>query len=117
MPHGMCLLWNSRLIGLRIAADAGIAFACYFLAGGLIRLTCHRVFGNVLGRGVSFGLTALFIGCGTIQVLDIVTVWRAYYWLDVYCKVATAIIAAATASVFWPVAKHYLGGFFVHARR
>ena len=103
-------MWNSRLMALHIVADSAIALACYFIAGGIIRLTHRRIFGNVIGHATAWGAAALFVGCGSIQLFDIVTLWRSWYWVDAWLKIVTATVAAATALLFGPVARYYLRG-------
>lgn len=94
IPHGVCLLWSSRLIAMHIAADATVALAYFGIP--LILWRIRRAIESVLGRRLLlFG--AMFITlCGLTHVMEIIVVWWPLYELQGGVKLATAVVSMAT---------------------
>ncbi len=100
MPHGMCFLWNPRLLALNVVSDSATAIAYFSLPAMLMYYVRKR-------RSVPFGwlllMFALFIvACGTTHVLSVWTIWHPDYWLDGGAKAATAVVSVATAAAVFP---------------
>jgi PAS domain S-box-containing protein len=97
MPHGMCFLWNARVLALHVASDALIALAYFSIP--LILLVFVRRRGGLPFKPafVMFGI--FIVGCGTTHVLDIWTIWHPAYWLSGWLRALTAVVSLATAVV------------------
>ncbi|HEX4075368.1 MAG TPA: PAS domain S-box protein [Candidatus Acidoferrales bacterium] len=95
MPHGMCYLWNARLICLHVISDSLIAlsyFAIPFILLWFVRKRRNVPFGWM------FGLFGLFIvACGTTHVMEVWNLWHADYWLSGIIKAVTAAASVSTA--------------------
>lgn len=95
MPHGMCFLWNARLLALHVISDAAIALAYFSIP--LILVFFIRKRGDLPFPAV-FAMFGLFIvACGTNHLFDIWTIWHPTYWLSGILKAVTAIASLATA--------------------
>lgn len=95
MPHGMCYLWNSRLICLHVISDSLIALS--YFAIPVILLWFARKRRNV-PFGWMFGLFALFIvACGSTHLMEVWNLWHGDYWLSGAIKAITAVASISTA--------------------
>ncbi len=100
MPHGMCFLWNPRLLALNVVSDSATVLAYFSMPATLLYFVRKR-------RTVPFGwlllMFALFIvACGTSHALDVWTIWHPDYWIDGGAKAATAVASIATAAALFP---------------
>ena len=100
MPHGMCFLWNPRLLAVNVVSDSATVLAYFSMPAMLLYFVRKR-------RTVPFGwllsMFALFIGaCGTSHALDVWTIWHPDYWIDGGAKAATALASIATAAALFP---------------
>lgn len=98
LPHGFCYLWNTRLLALHLVADAVIWAAYMAISSTLlflvIRYRREIVFGWVF---VAFGV--FIVSCGFTHLMEIVVLWKPYYWLSGEVKALTAIASLLTACV------------------
>jgi len=95
MPHGMCYLWNPRVIWLNVASDALIALAYYSIPLTLLYFVRRR---RDLEFGWMFVCFAIFIiACGTTHLMEIVNVWHPVYWVTGVVKAITAAVSILTA--------------------
>jgi len=95
MPHGICYLWNGRLLALHVISDAVIALAYFSIP--IILLFFVRKRSDLPFPGV-FAMFGLFIvACGLTHVLEIWTIWHPAYWLSGSVKALTACVSFATA--------------------
>ena len=119
-PHGICLLWDPALVAMKVISDSMIAFAYFSIPLALWSFVNkqHRAISPVVVRIlVSF---VLFIClCGITHVLDVVTIWFPWYWLDAYVRVATAVASLLTAITLWPFLSliRFTGSGFTLERR
>lgn len=101
MPHGMCYLWEPKMLVLQIASDAITALAYFSIPLLLIYFLSKR-------RDIPFGGTIAMFGlfivaCGLTHVMSIYTIWHPAYWLDGGIKAFTAIVSLATAIMLVPI--------------
>jgi diguanylate cyclase (GGDEF)-like protein len=97
MPHGMCYLWDVRMLSLHVVSDAVIALAYFSIP--LILLFFARKRRDLPFPGI-FAMFGLFIvACGMTHVLDIWTIWHPTYWLAGGVKALTACVSIATAAL------------------
>lgn len=95
MPHGMCYLWNARLIYLHVISDSLIALSYFAIPVILIWFMRKR---RNLPFGWMFGLFGLFIvACGSTHLMEVWNLWHANYWLAGAIKAITAAASVPTA--------------------
>jgi PAS domain S-box-containing protein len=95
MPHGMCYLWNARLIYLHVVSDSLIALSYFTIPITLLWLVRKR---KSVPFGWMFGLFGLFIvACGSTHLMEVWNLWHADYWLSGVIKAITAAASVATA--------------------
>jgi signal transduction histidine kinase/CheY-like chemotaxis protein len=95
MPHGMCYLWNARLLALHVISDAIIALAYFSIPVILLFFVRKRRDLPFPGVFAMFGL--FIVACGMTHVLEIWTIWHPAYWLSGNVKAFTACVSLATA--------------------
>jgi len=95
MPHGMCYLWNARLIYLHVISDSLIALSYFAIPVILIWFVRQR---RNVPFGWMFGLFGVFIvACGSTHVMEVWTLWHPDYWLSGVIKAITAVASVSTA--------------------
>jgi len=101
MPHGMCYLWQERLLWLHVISDVAIAIA-YFSIPLALAFFVHQK--KQLEYKWVFILFTLFIlACGTTHILSVITIWNPIYWLSGFVKMITAGLSITTALLLWPL--------------
>ncbi len=95
MPHGMCYLWNTRLIYLHVISDSLIALSYFAIPVILFWFVRKR---RNVPFGWMFGLFGLFIvACGSTHLMEVWNLWHGDYWLSGVIKAITAAVSVATA--------------------
>ena len=95
MPHGHCYQWLPELVGLHVISNSIIAVAYFVIPIGLRYFVIKR---KDLAFKWMFILFSIFIAsCGTTHIMDIITIWHPYYWLDGVIRLITGIASIATA--------------------
>jgi hypothetical protein len=119
-PHGICLLWDPALVAMKVIADSMIAFAYFTIPLSL------WLFVDKQQKAISPVATRILVSfvlficlCGLTHVMDVVTIWFPWYWLDGYLRVATAIASIITAVTLWPFLSliRFTGAGFTLERR
>jgi diguanylate cyclase (GGDEF)-like protein/PAS domain S-box-containing protein len=102
LPHGFCYLWNKQLLAVHAGSDAVIGLSYMAISVVLVYLVYRyreeSVFPWIL---LAFGI--FIVACGFTHFMEIVVVWKPYYWLAGDIKLVTAIASAVTACAlpFW----------------
>ncbi len=108
MPHEFCYLQDPTLVGLHVTSDLliGLAYVSISLTLGYLvykaskGIPFHWVF-------LAFGL--FIISCGITHFLEVLVIWRPYYWLSGYVKLLTAAASVATAVALFPLLPKVFG--------
>ena len=96
-PHGFCLRWDGPLLVLHVVANGMIAFA-YALIPTLLAYTAWRRSRDHHDNMLFQWLFGLFIVlCGATHVVDIIVLWRPYYWLQGCLAFATGLVSITVA--------------------
>jgi diguanylate cyclase (GGDEF)-like protein len=96
MPHGYCFFWNRQLVTLHVVSDAAIALAYVAIAATLTVLFFReRQRVPVASLFAAFGV--FIVACGFTHAMDVVVLWRPFYWLSGDLKLVTAIASVTTA--------------------
>ncbi|NJM07246.1 response regulator [Candidatus Gracilibacteria bacterium] len=98
VPHGICILWDPRLVSLHLVMDLLIGLSYIVIAAALVFLVIR------LRRRLPFHWTFLAFGgfiffCGTTHFVAIVVLYEPIYWFDGLMKALTALASATTAMV------------------
>ena len=98
--EGDSYAWQTALVWLHIIGDLAIALAFYSLSVMMIywvRKQKERIFFPKFGL-----LSAFMIGCGTIYILEIWSIWQPIYWLTGVIKIIAVIIFIIMANKILP---------------
>jgi signal transduction histidine kinase len=96
LPHAYCYLYDKQLIALNAGSDAliwlsYIAISCTLVY--LVRRTRHEI--PFSWMFLAFGL--FIVACGFTHLMEVVVLWRPFYWLAGDVKLITAVASVVTA--------------------
>lgn len=94
MPHGVCYLWSPAMVWLQVASNAAIALCYFFIPVALVYMARRR--DDLLWNRLTFAFAMFILWCGLTHIMDIVTIWHPYYWIDVAVRGATALASVGT---------------------
>jgi len=101
MPRQACMNYEADVIWLHVVSDAMIAAAYFSIPMALIYFVRRR---RDLAFNWMFMLFAAFIvACGATHVFGVLAIWRPYYRLDGFVKLATGLVSVTTAGLLWPL--------------
>ena len=90
MSHGHCYLWKPGLLGLHVGSDLIIGFS-YVLISALLWVFVQTAKKEVIPfRWMFAAFGAFIILCGMTHFMEVITVWKAYYWLSGVIKALTS---------------------------
>jgi tellurite resistance protein TehA-like permease len=101
MSHGVCYLWDARMVWLHVISDALIAFSYYCIPVVLIyfiRKNRNLPFDKIFRM---FGAFAL--ACGTTHLMEIWNVWHGSYLVAGVVKALTAVASILTVAMLVPL--------------
>lgn len=102
MPHGYCYLWNTPLILLHSVSDLIIGLSYVAISATLCYLV-YRARRDIPFTWVFIAFGLFIVACSGTHFMEVLTIWKAYYWPSGYVKVVTAIASVATAVVLPPL--------------
>ena len=95
MPQGHCYLWDPGLMRVHLISDFLIAAAYFVIPITLLLFVRKR---RDLPFNWMFVCFSIFIAaCGMTHVMEIITLWKPYYWLSGMVKAITALASVPTA--------------------
>jgi PAS domain S-box-containing protein len=95
MPHGHCYLWDPGLMRLHLISDFLIAAAYFTIPFTLVHFVRKRRDLPFNWMFLCFGI--FIIACGMTHVMEIITLWKPYYWVSGIVKAITALASVPTA--------------------
>lgn len=95
MPHGHCYLWDPGLMRLHLISDFLIATAYFIIPFTLVNFVRKRRDLPFNWMFVCFGI--FILACGMTHVMEIITLWKPYYWVSGIVKAITALASVPTA--------------------
>jgi diguanylate cyclase (GGDEF)-like protein/PAS domain S-box-containing protein len=98
LPHGFCFAWNPRLLWLHVVADGVIWLSYVAIAAALAELYVGTQ-RQMRFRGILVLFSAFIVACGFTHLLDVVVLWRPFYWMQGDMKLLTACISLITAAM------------------
>lgn len=96
LPHRFCYLNSSELIWVNVISDAIIGLA-YIAISATLAYLVSRNRGDIPFSWMFLAFGLFIVSCGFTHLMEVVTVWRPYYWLAADVKVVTAIASVVTA--------------------
>jgi PAS domain S-box-containing protein len=101
MPHGVCYLWDPRMVWLHVISDGLIALSYYCIPVILV----YFIYKN---REIPFNrifwMFGIFIlACGTTHLMEIWNIWHGSYLLAGVIKAVTAAVSLVTAAMLIPL--------------
>src|SRR5208282_6838392 len=90
LPHLYCYLAQPKLVWTHVTADMLIG-ASYVAISATLGYLVYR-----LGRRIPFhwmfiAFGAFIVACGATHFMEVVTIWKPYYWVSAEVKIMTAI--------------------------
>jgi signal transduction histidine kinase len=98
MPHAVCWRSDPQLIWAMVAANAVTALSYLCVCLTLLYLVRHTR--RVIARDWAYFATgfALFIvACGSTHLMEVVTTWVPFFWIDASANIVTALLSAWVA--------------------
>ncbi|MBV9008725.1 MAG: response regulator [Verrucomicrobia bacterium] len=95
MPHAHCYLWDPGLMRLHFISDVLIAAAYFTIPFTLVHFVRKRRDLPFDWMFVCFGV--FIVACGMTHVMEVITLWKPYYWLSGIIKAITAAASVPTA--------------------
>ena len=96
MPHAMCFLSNKQLILLHAGSDTIIWLSYLAISLTLVYLV-WRTRREMPFSWMFLAFGTFIVACGFTHILDVVVLWKPYYWLSGDVKLVTAVASAVTA--------------------
>lgn len=101
MPHGHCYLWKPGLLWIHVGSDVLIALAYYSIPFALLYFVRARR--DLMFNSVFVMFSVFIFACGTTHLIEIINTWFAYYWIEGFVKILTALASVGTAFMMWPL--------------
>jgi signal transduction histidine kinase len=95
MPHGMCYLWDPRVVWLHVISDFFIASAYLAIPVALIYFVRRRR--DVPFHWIFLCFGVFIVACGATHAMEVWNVWHANYLVAGGVKAATALASVPTA--------------------
>ncbi len=96
MPHEFCYLGNPMLITTHMVSDLLIGISYVVISLTLVYLVRASA-GGIPFHWMFLAFGTFIIACGGTHFMEVVTLWKPYYWASAYVKVVTAAASVATA--------------------
>ena len=107
LPHGFCYDWNPRLVWTHVVSDMVIALS-YLAISTTLAWLVYKCRGDVPFSWILVAFGAFIIACGGTHFVEVITLWKPYYWLSANVKVVTAIASLTTAIALPPLVPHMI---------
>src|SRR5205807_6352369 len=95
MPHGYSYHWNPGLVWLHVISDLLITLAYMSIPITLVNFVRKRRDLPFNWMFLCFGV--FIIASGMTHVMEIITLWKPYYWISGMVKAITALASVPTA--------------------
>ncbi|MEM7555807.1 MAG: hypothetical protein AAF378_17260 [Cyanobacteria bacterium P01_A01_bin.84] len=96
-PQGSSYLWQSELVGLHFISDLLIGIGYYLIS--LILFYITRKNRNLPFNDILILFALLMLGCGSIHLLSVWTLWYPAYWVSGWLKAGVALTFMHTVLV------------------
>ncbi len=96
LPHRFCYLANPGLIWLHVTSDLLIGLAYVTISATLAYLV-HRARHDIPFSWMFLAFGLFIVACGGTHFMEVLTIWKPFYWLSGDVKVLTALASVTTA--------------------
>ncbi len=96
LPHRYCYLYDQKLIGFHIATDTAIFLSYVAISCTLVYLV-WRTRREIPFSWMVLAFGLFIISCGFTHLMEVVVLWKPFYWLSGDVKFVTAIASVVTA--------------------
>ena len=96
LPHLYCYLADGPLVWTNVIADTMIGLSYVAISYTLLYLV-RRSQGAIPFHWLVLAFGLFIVACGATHFMEVVTIWRPYYWVSAAVKVVTAAASIATA--------------------
>lgn len=96
MPHRFCYLNTPGLIWVNVGADA-ITGLSYIAIAATLAVLLRRTRQDIPFSWVFIAFGLFIVACGGTHLMEVLTVWKPYYWLSADAKLVTALASFVTA--------------------
>lgn len=101
MPKGECFLWVPELMWLHLLPDLFLCIS--FMIIPITLLYSVPKLKQVSYKWIFRMFAAFILGCGLMQLMDILTVWFPLYFVEGMVKIVTAAVSFSTAVLLIPL--------------
>jgi signal transduction histidine kinase len=95
MPHAVCWRADPNLIWTMVVANAITALSYLSICLTLFYLVRHTR--RVLARDWAYfavGFALFIVACGSTHLMEVVTTWVPFFWIDATANIVTAVLSA-----------------------
>jgi hypothetical protein len=96
LPYAFCYLNNARLTWTHVISDSLIALSYVSISATLLFIV-RKSQGSIPFHWLILAFGLFIVACGGTHAMEVLTVWRPYYWLSASIKVVIAGASVATA--------------------
>ncbi len=96
LPHRFCYLNTAGLVWTNVAADAVIGLSYVAISATLAYLV-HRARKDIPFSWMFLAFGLFIVACGGTHFMEVLTVWKPFYWLAADVKIVTAVASLVTA--------------------
>lgn len=96
LPHWFCYLGNVPLAWTHIISDSLIG-ASYVAISYTLWYLVRRSEGKIPFHWLVLAFGLFIVACGATHIMEVVTIWKPYYWISASIKILTAGSSVVTA--------------------
>ena len=96
LPHAYCYLYNQQLIGLHVGSDLAI-WISYVAISCTLAYLVWRTRSDVPFSWMFLAFGLFIVACGFTHLMEVVVLWKPFYWLAGDVKLVTAVASVVTA--------------------
>ena len=96
LPHWYCYLGNGPLTWTHVISDLFIGFSYVAISCTLLYIV-RRSEGVIPFHWMVLAFGLFIVACGGTHFMEVVTIWKPYYWVSAAVKVVTAAASISTA--------------------
>jgi signal transduction histidine kinase len=99
MPHSVCWRGDPELIWAMVVANAITALSYVVICCTLFYLVRYtrRVFARDWAY-FAIGFALFIVACGSTHLMEVVTTWIPFFWIDALTNIVTAVLSAWVAA-------------------
>jgi PAS domain S-box-containing protein len=98
LPHLYCYLAQPKLVWTHVTADMLIG-ASYVAISATLGYLVYRLGSRIPFHWMFIAFGSFIVACGATHFMEVVTIWKPYYWVSAEVKIMTAIASVLTAVV------------------